>query len=70
LIDDADWGFAYQLGAGIGFGITPNITVDVGYRFKAINNLELDATAPSGTGFDVDADYKSHNVLLGLRFGF
>jgi opacity protein-like surface antigen len=70
LIDDADWGFAYQLGAGIGFGITPNIAVDVGYRFKAINNLELDATAPSGTAFDVDADYKSHNVLLGLRFGF
>jgi opacity protein-like surface antigen len=70
LIDDADWGFAYQLGAGIGFGITPNITVDVGYRFKAINNLELDATAPSGTGFEVDADYKSHNVLVGLRFGF
>ena len=68
VIDDSDWGFAYQLGAGIAFDLTPNMVVDVGYRFKAINaELEVD-TVP--TTSDTDADYRSHNLLVGLRFEF
>jgi opacity protein-like surface antigen len=69
VIDDSDWSFAYQLGGGIAFGLTPNIGIDVGYRYKVINNAELEASAAGGT-VDVETDYKSHNVLLGLRFGF
>jgi opacity protein-like surface antigen len=69
VIDDSDWAFAYQLGGGIAFGLSPNIGVDVGYRYKAINNAEIEASAGGGT-VDVETDYKSHNVLLGLRVGF
>jgi opacity protein-like surface antigen len=69
VIDDSDWAFAYQLGGGIAIGLTPHIAVDVGYRYKVINNAELEASAGGGT-VDVDTDYKSHNVLLGLRLGF
>ncbi|MGH6874292.1 MAG: outer membrane protein [Aestuariivirgaceae bacterium] len=68
IIDDSDWGFAYQLGAGIAFDVTPNMVIDVGYRFKAINaelKVEDDYFFSST---DTDADYRSHNVLLGLRF--
>lgn len=68
-IDDSDWAFAYQLGGGIAFGLSPNLGVDVGYRYKVINDAELEASAGGGT-VDVDTDYKSHNVLVGLRLGF
>jgi opacity protein-like surface antigen len=64
-IDDSDWAFAYQLGGGIAFGLTPNIGIDVGYRYKVINDAELEASA-GGSTVDVDTDYKSHNVLVGL----
>jgi opacity protein-like surface antigen len=68
FINDSDWGFAYQLGAGIAFDLTPNMVVDVGYRFKAINaEFEVDDLFAAT---DTDADYRSHNVLLGLRFEF
>ena len=69
VIDDSDWSFAYQLGGGIAFGLTPHIGIDVGYRYKVINNAELETSTASGS-VDVDTDYKSHNVLVGLRFGF
>jgi opacity protein-like surface antigen len=69
VIDDSDWAFAYQLGGGIAFGLTPYIGVDVGYRYKVINNAELEASVGGGS-VDLETDYKSHNVLVGLRFGF
>ena len=69
LIDDSDWAFAYQLGAGVAFGFTEHVAVDLGYRFKVISNAELDANTPAG-GVEVETDYRSHNVLLGLRLTF
>jgi opacity protein-like surface antigen len=76
VIDDSDWGFAYQVGAGVAFDITPNIAIDVGYRYKVINNLnfnlddEIIASLGYGDGEELEKDYKSHNVLVGLRFSF
>jgi opacity protein-like surface antigen len=77
LIDDNDWGFAYQVGAGVAFSFTENMAIDVGYRYKVINNVEfeLDDETEDLTGltFDdegVEKDYKSHNFLVGVRFGF
>jgi hypothetical protein len=48
----------------------------VGYRYKVINNvgfdIDDDAETLLGATIDegVDKDYKSHNILVGLRFGF
>jgi opacity protein-like surface antigen len=74
LIDDSDRGFAYQLGAGVAFDLTENIAVDVGYRYKRINNADLELNADIFTGDleedETEKDYKSHNILLGLRLGF
>jgi len=69
FLDESDWGFAYQLGAGVAFDIMPNIALDVGYRFKGINaELEVadDYFLPPIDKSDVD--YRSHNVILGLRW--
>ena len=41
IVDDDEWGFAFQLGGGIAFEIAPNWAIDIGYRFKAINNLDF-----------------------------
>jgi opacity protein-like surface antigen len=58
LDGDAGWGFAYQAGAGVGLDLTQNVALDIGYRFKAINDA------------DDTADYSSHNAVVGLRWGF
>jgi opacity protein-like surface antigen len=41
-IEADDWAFAYQLGAGLLIGLSQHVGIDVGYRFKAITNIELD----------------------------
>jgi opacity protein-like surface antigen len=76
FIDDDDWGFAYQIGAGVAFSFTENMAIDVGYRYKVINNAEFDidddAETPLAVTIDdgIEKDYKSHNFLVGVRFGF
>jgi opacity protein-like surface antigen len=78
VIDDADWGFAWQVGAGVAFDLSESIAIDVGYRYKRINNADLEAhedIADEILGADlvddeIEKDYKSHNVLVGLRFMF
>nr|WP_320013174.1 outer membrane beta-barrel protein [uncultured Desulfobulbus sp.] len=49
---------AYQLGAGIGYAISEELTLDLSYRYFA-------TTDPSFNGIDVE--YSSHNLYLGLR---
>lgn len=58
--------FAYQLGAGIDFSLTKKLSLDLGYRFFSSSRPGL--TEADGRKFKMD--YYSHNVLLGLRYGF
>ena len=66
LADDKDWVFAYQVGAGIGYEVTPTTTVSLGYSFFAT----ADPDFTDVTGIPFDAEYQSHNIEIGLRFGF
>lgn len=76
VVDDDDWGFAYQLGAGIAFNFAQNMAFDVGYRYKVINNAEFDvddgicAVCDASLWEGDDKDYKSHNIIAGVRIGF
>jgi len=70
LFDDADWGFAWQLGAGVAFDVSESIAIDVGYRYKRIENVDIEVEDVFGDSSDIEKDYKSHNFLVGLRFGF
>jgi opacity protein-like surface antigen len=65
-VEDADWAFAYQLGGGVAYEVTPSMAVDLGYRYKRIDNARLGAEA-AATPLETELDYKSHNFLLGLR---
>jgi opacity protein-like surface antigen len=60
-VDEDDTVFAYQAGAGLGFALTETITLFAGYRFFGTADPEFEG---------LDAEYHSHNVEGGIRFGF
>jgi opacity protein-like surface antigen len=67
-IDELEYdasGFAYQLGAGVRFGLTDNVAFDLGYRFKALPNLE-----PDDFGGDAEFGVYQHLVQVGVSVSF
>ena len=61
-------GLAYQLGAGVQFGLTDSIAVDVGYRYKSILGVDFDDN--DGSGVYTDGDVNSHVLQAGLKLSF
>lgn len=66
VLDDSGTGFAWQVGGGVSYAFTPQMTADLGYRYFNVENVEL--TAIDGT--DSDVDVRSHQVTIGLRYSF
>jgi opacity protein-like surface antigen len=58
---DDDTVLAYQVGGGIGFPLTEQITLDLTYRYFATLDPDFGELA---------AEYSSHNLYLGLRLAF
>ncbi len=64
----SDTVFAGQLGAGMGFDVTPNMTIDFGYRLKDAFNISVPNKIPGLTFSNFDV---VDNVFqVGLRVGF
>ena len=67
--------FAWNIGAGLGWDITPAITLDLGYRYMMLGEAKskwADVTGGAGIGFfrtKVD-DVNIHQVQLALRYTF
>ncbi len=59
-----DSGFAWQARAGIGIALTQQATLDVGYRYFMMEDLELDLDGPT------DVEYEHQAVTVGLRWQF
>lgn len=58
--------FAWQIGAGLGYKVTPGVVVSVDYRWLATTDPAFE-----DPGFpDVDSEYSSHNIMLGVRGHF
>jgi opacity protein-like surface antigen len=53
--------FAYQVGAGVGYAITPELTIDAKYRYFGTSDPSFGGT---------EAEYSSHNFYGGLRVSF
>lgn len=64
-VDLSGWGLAYQVGAGVKVDVADNIALDLGYRWKAVVDAELE-----GGGDDAVVNLGSHVVQAGLTFGF
>lgn len=60
--DETSWGFAWQLGAGLRFGVGPSTTIDVGYRYKTVY---ADA---NDFGYASDPDAAAHIAQVGVTF--
>jgi opacity protein-like surface antigen len=60
-------GFCWQFLAGVDFDITPNLSVDVGYKYFATKPTIGDKY---GDGMYVDADYRASIITAGLKFTF
>jgi len=53
--------FAYQVGAGVGFDVTKNITIDLKYRYFGTSDVKIDSEKFTNA---------SHNIYLGMRYSF
>jgi OOP family OmpA-OmpF porin len=62
---DQDTVLAYQAMAGIAFGISEQLDLDVGYRYFVAPELEYQAA-----GLPIDVDYEHQAVTVGLRYQF
>jgi opacity protein-like surface antigen len=55
--------FAWQIGAGIGFKASENVTVDLGYRYFAASDVILSED-------ETISSIATSNILLGVSYGF
>ena len=63
-----DRGFVYQLGAGLGFQLTNNLDLDLGYRWKNVYDINLKSKI---NGFRLSPDdFKTQTLQLGLTWRF
>lgn len=58
---DHDSTMTYHVGAGMGYMITDNITLDLRYRYLMLDDPTFD---------DASMDYASHNITGGIRISF
>ncbi len=65
-----DWKFAWQVGSGFGYRLTPYVTVDLGYRFFKTREADLELLDAGGNPVDGSAfglTERVHEFRAGLR---
>lgn len=62
IVEGSESAFAWQVGTGIGVKASDNITVDLGYRYFATSDIDVEG--------DSSANVSSSKVLLGMRYSF
>ena len=65
-VDDNATVFAYQGIAGAAYAINDNLQLTLDYRYFATE----DPVFTTSTGTNFDADYRSHSIMVGLRWTF
>jgi len=73
--DHDEWNFAWALYAGLGFEVTPAVTLELAYRYLDMGDGESgDIIAFDGTNlFDNPMEFQditSHDLKLGVRYTF
>ena len=67
FFDDSDWQFGYQAIAGFRYNMTPNVAIDLDYRYLA--TTEATFRVP-GTGISYRSGYDTHNLMASLIYRF
>lgn len=73
--DDSQWNFAWALHGGLAYEVTPNVTVDLAYRYVDMGDGKTgayDTYDPSKSALAPTKlnDITSHDVMLGVRWNF
>lgn len=66
IVDDDDTVLAWQFGAGLGYSISPTVTVFGDYRFV----MTQDPSFVDTTNARFDSEYMAHNITAGVRVSF
>ncbi len=73
----SDTNFTWSVGAGVGYALTPNLSMDIGYRYVDAGNIEFSTSLPYTDGYYTEtasiktkADLSSHDYTIGLRYSF
>ncbi len=69
VADDSDTVFAYQLIAGIGYPISPTVTVNLDYRLFGTSDIGIKELPPF-TNVPLDFEYLNSSFMVGLRTTF
>ena len=62
-----NYAFAYSLGGGVSYAVTPNLSLDLGYLYTSSPDAER-ARITSPTTYAIDKGFDAHEVKLGLRY--
>ncbi|MBV9824228.1 MAG: OmpA family protein [Alphaproteobacteria bacterium] len=67
LLNDDDWEFGYQAIAGLRYNMTPNVALDVDYRYLATTPASFRVP---GTTARYKSDYENHTLMASLVYRF
>lgn len=67
--DSAD-NFAWSLGAGVRYDITPDIALDLSYRYLDAGDTSVSYKDEWGDKYKSEVDVKSHDIILGVTYNF
>jgi len=71
VVDDSATVFAYQFMAGVGWNVSPTLTITTDYRYFATTDPEFTPGNFFMSGSpDLTSDYNNHSFNLGARFKF
>ena len=65
-MDDSDNVFAYQAMAGVGYMVSASTTIYGGHKYFATENPYFTDVL----GIESESEVSSHNIEVGVRFGF
>jgi outer membrane protein OmpA-like peptidoglycan-associated protein len=63
-----DWEFGYQAIAGVRYAVTPNVALDLDYRYLATTDLSL--RGPAAPAIKYKSGYDTHTLMASLVYRF
>jgi opacity protein-like surface antigen len=66
-MSSSQWNLAWAAMAGVGYAVSPNMMVDVGYRYRNLGDAKTGADA---SGHTTLKNLAAHELRVGLRWSF
>lgn len=74
LSGNTETSFAWAVGAGLGYALSPRLTLDLSYQYRDLGEIQSGSTGTirgsTGPVTPATADLRVHTVTVGLRYAF